>query len=244
MVELTSLTPRSWAVDDYLVALNDGAPDTMALLLPRSLPQFNATEKGLVPASGGGKSNFLRADGAFINPAAYRIFPKSGRFISIQPPAISLATGAYFANSLRMGSFAFDTDVAVDQAIIRITANAATGHNGDVVVYRRTGVDELTLVGQINIATESNAAHAATWNYTFLAGELYFAGIAHSATPTGNTMATQHALLTTGHTAPTQAGTSGTIMISLTPGSPAPTTLAMNANFTNTVVLAPFFRIA
>lgn len=245
VVSLAKLAPLAAG---SLIGNNTGSPATPLALTPAQvtamLDTFTSGAKGLVPASGGGKSNFLRADGAFINPAAYRIFPKSGRFISIQPPAISLATGAYVAGSLRMGSFAFDTDVTVDQAIIRITANAAPGHNGDVVVYRRTGADELTLVGQINIATATNAAHAATWNYTFLAGELYFAGIAHSATPTGNTMATQHALLTTGHTAPTQLGTSGTIMISLTPGSPAPTTLAMNANFTNTTVHAPFFRVA
>lgn len=209
---------------------------------------FTATDAGLVPASGGSASEFLRADGLFFNPIAYRVFPISGRFLPASNPTLSTTTAVYPIDTFRGTCLAYDRDITIDQVLIRVSANGAAGRKGDVVIYERTAVDTFTnVLEEVDILTQSNAPHARTLGtpFTFEAGKMYCVGICHNFGVTGNVYNSQNSLLSTGMISATAATHVGTIRVSYTQGAGAPATITISGTTTVTAAaMVPLFRIA
>ena len=86
-----------------LAAGSGPASDITAAEATTMLPVFTATEKGLAPASGGGTTNFLRADGSWAAPASGgggATLPALG--LSASAAQLNTAASA-FPNALLMG---------------------------------------------------------------------------------------------------------------------------------------------
>lgn len=232
------------------VTVDSGAPEALTGTQATTLlDTFDSDLKGLAPASGGGTTNFLRADGLWVPPPqAFRMAQNSGRFIGPQGPGVQVTTGNYTANVLRMATVCFANDVTVDQAIIRISASGAAGYKGDVFVYELTAPDTLTKALEVlDISTPSNAAHIHNLgtNFTFLAGRIYAIGVCHSNTPTGYTFAANGGILMGGASSATQNGYASTIHIDLTQGAGGPSTIAVSVSvFSTAVAQVPYFRMA
>lgn len=70
--------------------------------MPISNPpsRFTSTDDGLVPASGGGTTTFLRADGSFATPASGAV---SSPFVGAQAPgSFTVANGQFALHGFRL----------------------------------------------------------------------------------------------------------------------------------------------
>lgn len=141
-----------------------GAPEALTATQATSLINtFSSTLKGLVPASGGGTTNFLRADGSFAAPAG------GGTVTN---------TGNLTANSLVLGNAVTDTKVVagiVSDGVSKITTGVAGVSVGGYLMANATsGTVELrpvtgalgTSVISVPAATDTMVTLAATQTLT------------------------------------------------------------------------------
>jgi hypothetical protein len=105
-----------------------------------NLPLFSSTAAGLTPASGGGTSNFLRADGTWVTP------PGGGGSGNQQyaigywtTPVVGtvVAGTAMVANTIYLHPFKLDRSVTVGEIGARVTG-AAAGSSVQFAIYGTT----------------------------------------------------------------------------------------------------------
>lgn len=102
------------------------------------LPTFGASEKGVVPASGGGGTNFLRADGAWATPvaAATSLNYKTavGRWHTNSTDTTTLTTSAGAANRIELAPWVSPFDLTSDQVGV-LCSTAVAAAQGKIVCY-------------------------------------------------------------------------------------------------------------
>jgi Protein of unknown function (DUF2793) len=156
-----------------------------------SLPSFDAGNKGVVPASGGGTQKFLRADGAWSSPSdgggglPYRT--SSARWHINSPNTTTLTTLAGVANRIDLAPWVCPIDVSVDQfGVLCSTAVAAA--QGKIVCYAADADGRpTTLLFETAVLDFSTVGFkAAAQVQSFLRGGVYWLGLRHSSTATVN----------------------------------------------------------
>jgi hypothetical protein len=166
--------------------------------LPQGLgafPTFTGSSKGVVPASGGGTTTYLRADGTWTAPPAagggaspfYKTGP--GRWHVNSPDTTTLTTSAAIANRFDLAPWICPFDVAVDQVGI-LCSTAVAAAQGKIVCYNsdaegrpntllfETAVLDFSVVGFKSVAQ----------NITLQNGVIYWLGLRSSSTATVNAL--------------------------------------------------------
>ena len=114
-------TSQASAVGLSMLGAADAAAQTALL------NNFTSALKGLVPASGGGTTNFLRADGAWAAPAGSVAWGAiTGTLSSQTDLSTALGLRAVAANAALTGTITLDGDVK----LLRTAANALALQNG------------------------------------------------------------------------------------------------------------------
>jgi Protein of unknown function (DUF2793) len=159
-----------------------------------SLPVFGASEKGVVPASGGGSTAFLRADGAWSAPASsaggnvpipYKT--SVGRWHVNSDNTTTLTTLGGVANRIDLAPWLCPIDLTIDQvgAICSTAIGAALGkivcYNSDALGHPNDLIFESGTVDFSSIGFKSTAQVM-----NFVRGELYWIGLRSSSTATVN----------------------------------------------------------
>ena len=154
---------RCWngGADQQFVVDYDGAiswpnggtgPQTTAT----NLPAFGSSTKGVVPASGGGTSNFLRADGTWAAPPSGGITDGSALSIGLQFPQAGLTiadqNGDHTLVIVPDENFTANRQLSIqlDDAnkTIRLTGDLRTLGNAEVL-GTNTGDQTITLTGDV-----------------------------------------------------------------------------------------------
>jgi hypothetical protein len=136
VVSNAKLTTVSTATFKGRVTAGTGAPeDLTGVQAATLLPAFNATDKGLAPASGGGTTTFLRADGTWAVPAGGGgvtdgdkgdiTVSGGGTVWSIDPASVSLTAMANLSTATIIGRTTAGT--GTPEALSAATARALLG---------------------------------------------------------------------------------------------------------------------
>lgn len=157
------------------------------------LDTFTSSLKGLAPLSGGGTSNFLRADGTWAAPAGGSTPPWKGvvvACVSDGDPDKMLgrllhnpvhATPTNIGLSVARISY-FKLDTAITVANIRFFGVGATTAVYHIAVYRDS--DSVRMSGDLNPNTAAQAWGVAASSFTLAANVLYFAAVGIDTTGT------------------------------------------------------------
>lgn len=167
-----------------------------AAALTAALDVFTTSLKGLVPASGGGTTNFLRADGTWAAPAG-----GGGSFtLPVMPPFKPLA-GQYISNSydngtntqvsvagvMRISPVVFPYEAVVDRLSINVSTLIAASL-ARIVIYDAdaNGRPTTLLLESTDLDCGSTGMKDYTPGsaFTFTAGKLYWVGVWPSSTQT------------------------------------------------------------
>ncbi len=131
-----------------------------------TLNEFTSTTPGVVPASGGGTVNFLRADGTWaIPPGASAANPtvlvgltaKNGSAVTFMRSDAAPALDQTISPTMT-GLWAFDPSLANQTAIVVTSSNAATHSNADVNIQRAGSTANAFEEGANIQLTDSTAA--------------------------------------------------------------------------------------
>ena len=182
------------------VTAGTGAPeDLTGTQVTTVLDVFTSLLKGLVPASGGGTTTFLRADGTFAAPAGgsavragHSLFtPAAGLFVPNNANALALGTQIQVANRTVIAPFVPAYDMTIDQIGISVsTLLAASNAKGVIYAADSNGRPTTILRETPNISGAAAATVFGTiTSYTLLAGTTYWIGVRCSGTFTLRTLA-------------------------------------------------------
>jgi hypothetical protein len=172
-------TDLSYTASSRLLASSTGADVT--------LPLMSSTEAGLVPPSGGGTTNFLRADGTFAappgasTPGVYAV----GNWIS--PVNTSVAGGtAVLSNQIFFHPFVLSRSITVSDLGARVTT-ASAGSDAQFAIYASSSGEPigapLATTASLSVAT-ATTIEASVTPFNLTAGQLYWmAVIANSSSP-------------------------------------------------------------
>jgi hypothetical protein len=155
-----------------------------------TLPLFTSTTAGLAPLSGGGTSNFLRADGTWAAPAGggggaftgYAV----GNWIAPFEGGISTTGSALTANTIALYPFIVRRSVTVDNLGARVGTVAASS-NVQLAIYGSDSSNKVTgnalaATGNLSGATATNINGSVT-AFTLQAGVIYWMAVNSSSTP-------------------------------------------------------------
>jgi hypothetical protein len=165
-----------------------------------NLPLVTSGEAGLAPASGGGTTNFLRADGTWAAPPAgggsvtilgyQQMAPAVGEFIGNGMNATALGTQAQVANRTVIAPYISAYALTIDQVGISCSTLLAAS-SVKVVIYDADANGRPTTILRES-ATISTAAtgtfFVAITSFTFTAGKKYWIGVRSSGTQTLRTL--------------------------------------------------------
>ena len=174
----TSSTNLSYDAATRTVASDTGTDAT--------LPLVTSSDAGLVPATGGGTTNFLRADGTFAAAAAPFGGYADGNWICPILGNVAQAS-SLVANRLEFYPFVLQRSCTVTDLGARVTTGAAGASLG-VAIYNSSGGQITTPVGGIelsaDIATATTYSAALGTAISLDAGRLYWmAAWSTSSTP-------------------------------------------------------------
>ncbi len=186
-------TDLSYTASTRLLASSTGADVT--------LPLFTSTEAGLTPLSGGGTTNFLRADGTWAAPSGgggaanydgySQMVPAAGLFIPNNANATALGTQAQVANRTVIAPYVPAYNVTIDQLGISVSTLLASA-NAKCVIYDSdsNGRPTTILRETANISAAANATvFGSITSLTLTAGKTYWIGVRASGTFTLRTLA-------------------------------------------------------
>jgi hypothetical protein len=176
-------TDLAYTASTRLLSSSTGADAT--------LPLFSGTDAGLVPASGGGTTNFLRADGTFAAPpggggggVTFTVYA-TGNYI--QPVQGTLSAGvAMVANNIYLYPFFVLRTLTVDNLGARVTS-ASAGSNVQLAIYNSTtnGVPTTLLASTASLsAGATGTVNAAVTAFTLNAGQMYWMAMNSDGAPT------------------------------------------------------------
>ena len=171
-------TDLAYTAATRLLASSTGADAT--------LPLVSSTDAGLAPASGGGISNFLRADGSWVAPPiGSPMRPAVGLFISPAANGGAIGTVAQAADRNTIAPFVFANDTTIDQVAISVSTLVSPS-NAKVVVYNSTGTGRpnALLAESAGIDCSTTGTKTTALSVTFLAGIVYWIGVRASSTQT------------------------------------------------------------
>ena len=151
---------------------------------------FTSSAAGYVPASGGGTTNFLRADGTFAAPpggggggVTFSVYA-TGNYI--QPVQGALSAGvAMVANNIYLYPFFVLRTMTADDLGARVTTLSA-GSNVQLAIYNSTSnaVPTTLLASTANLSVgATGTVNAAVTAFTLNAGQLYWMAMNSSGTP-------------------------------------------------------------
>jgi len=166
---------------------SSGAPQNLtATQLTAELNLFSSTLKGLVPLSGGGTANFLRADGTW-SPAGAQVYPGAG---------IAVSTGSAWGTSITDNSTNWNTAYTN-----RISSLTTTGSSGaSTLVSNVLNVPNYTLSGLGGQPLNTNLTSLSGLSYTSTSFiKMTAAGTFALDTNTYLTSVTAHNLLSATH---------------------------------------------
>ena len=134
---------------------SSGAPlDLTATQVTAMLNNFTSSLKGLVPGSGGGTTNFLRADGTWAAPSGSGITALTGDATATGPGSAALTLATVNSN---VGSFTYGSFTVNAKGLITAASSGATP---EVPLTFSTGltrtVNTITVNTSQNISTLSN----------------------------------------------------------------------------------------
>jgi hypothetical protein len=231
----------------------DGA--TGVVSLPQglsSLPVFAASVKGLVPASGGGSTAFLRADGAWSAPAAssggsFPIPYKSsiGRWHVNSDSTTTLTTLAGAANRFDIAPWLCPIDLTIDQVGVLCSTSIAAAL-GKITCYGSdaNGRPNSLLFESATLDFSSVGFKSTAQVFNFVRGELYWIGLRSSSTATVNAHQ-PYCSPVPGSAATPTTGASKLLRRTLAFSTAAPVTWGYTATEeTSTNVPALFMRVA
>jgi len=176
---------------------NTGSPATPAYLTATQatamLNAFTDTAKGLAPASAGGTTNFLRADGAWTAPPAGAgiVYPSygSGRDIDASVNGGSPTNVASLANTIRAYIWELRSSVTLTSARITVQTTSAGGLIRIGIYNVGAGWYPTTLVANSDAGTQGTDT-AGTKTFTFASPITLPSGIYAIATNVNNATAT------------------------------------------------------
>ncbi len=157
-----------------------------------ALPAFTNVAKGMVPASGGGTANYLRADGTWTAPpaaggASLNYKTAVGRWHTNSPDTTTLTTSAGVANRIEIAPWLCPFDMVADQ-VGALCSTAVAAAQGKIVCYNsdaegrpnallfETAVLDFAVVGFKSMVQ----------NITLSKGAVYWLGLRNSSTATVN----------------------------------------------------------
>jgi hypothetical protein len=159
-----------------------------------ALPLFGASEKGLVPPSGGGAATFLRADGAWSAPSGggsgSLVFPyktASGRWHVNATNTTTLTTSGGIANRFDLAPWVCQSEFIIDQlgllcstgvaaSLAKIVCYNSDSHGRPDALLFETAALDLGTIGFKSIAQA----------YSFNSGECYWFGLRTSSSAVVN----------------------------------------------------------
>jgi hypothetical protein len=144
----SSATNLSYDAATRTIASDTGADAT--------LPLVTDSEAGLVPASGGGTTNFLRADGTFAAAAAPFGGYADGNWINPLLGRVNAAS-ALSANRLEFYPFVLQRSCTVTDLGVRVTTGAAGASLG-AAIYNSLDGQITTPVGGIELSNDVGTA--------------------------------------------------------------------------------------
>ena len=164
------------------------------------LDTFTSGAKGLVPASGGDPTKFLRADGSWAAPGGggaanfdgyTQMAPAATLFVANSANATALGTQAQVANRTIIAPFVPAYTMAIDQLGVSVSTLLA-GANAKCVVFDSDSNGRPTTIlretGGISAAAAATVFAAIT-SLTLTAGKTYWIGVRASGTFTLRTLA-------------------------------------------------------
>jgi Protein of unknown function (DUF2793) len=190
--------------DFHLKVSGDGAAWLEALTVNRntgvvSLPQgvsafqnFGATEKGMVPASGGGTVNYLRADGAWTAPpvgsaglVSYKT--STGRWLTNSLDTTTLTTTAGAAGRMEIAPWSCPFDMAADQVGV-LCSTAVAAAQAKIVCYNSDtdGRPNSLLFETAVLDLSTTGFKSLTQALSFVRGGLYWLGLRYSSSAAVN----------------------------------------------------------
>jgi hypothetical protein len=160
------------------------------------LDAFTSSLKGLAPSSGGGTSNFLRADGTWAAPGggaspawhgdvygAYGSCDPGDLLQAAQSHGTVAATPTNITTSIaRCCFFRPPADITVDR--IRFYGVGATTGIYRVAIYRYSDLVRLAVVNDFNTSANAWGSAGSNLNLSLTAGTLYFLAVAVDTTGT------------------------------------------------------------
>jgi hypothetical protein len=184
-------TDLSYTASTRLLLSSTGADVT--------LPLFTSTEAGLAPLSGGGTTNFLRADGTWAAPGGggsanalgfTMMNPAATLFVANAANATALGTQAQVANRTVIAPFVAGVAMTIDQLGISISTLLAAS-NCKCVIYDSDSNGRPTTIlretANIDCAT-TGTKFASITSLALTAGKIYWIGVRSSGTQTIRTL--------------------------------------------------------
>jgi hypothetical protein len=168
VVSNSKLAPMPNATFKARLSAGTGAPEDIgAADVAALLPQFSAAEKGVVPASGGGTTNYLRADGTWAAPtggAGSEIMPLAVR---AHRSLLGSAGWNFAAGNEDFTNPTFWTAAPVTNAGVTVT-QAGTGIDADGISYADFAVTgSATATSFIDVYGSISSAIAASSGQTY-----------------------------------------------------------------------------
>ncbi len=192
--------------DFHLKVSGDGASwfealsvnrNTGVVSLPQgvgALPTFAPAANGLVPASGGGTVNFLRADGAWAaagggsgGATAMNYKTSTGRWHVNSLDTTTLTTSAGAANRIEIAPWQCPFDMTADQVGVLCSTLIASAQ-GKIVCYNADaeGRPSTLLFETATLDFGSVGFKSIAQNASFTRGSIYWLGLRSSSTATVN----------------------------------------------------------
>ena len=156
-----------------------------------ALAAFDATNKGVVPASGGGTQKYLRADASWaVPPDAGGGIPyktSAARWQTNSATTTTLTTLAGAANRIDLAPWICPVDLGIDQVGV-LCATAVAAAQGKIVCYASDadGRPDALLFETAVLDFATAGFKAVTQLQAFTRGTLYWLGLRHSSTATVN----------------------------------------------------------
>jgi hypothetical protein len=156
-----------------------------------ALPVFGTTEKGLVPASGGGATAFLRADGAWSAPGGGGVVipykTAVGRWHVNATDTTTLTTLAGTANRFDLAPWVCQFNFIIDQVGVLCSASVASSL-AKIVCYTSdaNGRPDALLFETATLDFGTTGFKSVAQAFNFNRGECYWLGLRTSSTATVN----------------------------------------------------------
>lgn len=186
----TSISVPATAISDSTAAGRAMVTAATVAAQTALLDVVTSAVKGLAPASGGGTTNFLRADGTWAAPPGggggpvfnpYLRALSSGEYFSSQLDAGSIFAVASYLNQLFLFPWVAPRSDAVDQIGISVQTAASSGAVAKIGIYSVAATPALLYEAPGTYAIDTTGGKMVTSSYTFTAGTPYYLALLISA---------------------------------------------------------------